>query len=82
MSSVRVCLVLGLLFGSAAALARPPERPPQPTTLRFDDPDLLEVELRRPADEILWVPSPIKHSRLIKVRQDFLPELIKSADDR
>jgi hypothetical protein len=82
MSSARVCLALGLLFVSAAAPARPPEQPPKPTNLRFDDPDLVEVPLLGPGDGPIYGRPPIKHSRLIKVRENFLPELLKSAEDR
>jgi hypothetical protein len=74
--------LLALLLVSAAAPAKPPEHPQKPTSFRFDDPDLIEVPLLGPDDGPITARPPIKHSRLIQVRENFLPELIKSAEDR
>jgi hypothetical protein len=81
-----VCLGLGLLLG-APALARPEkERPreeatyPTRTHYEFDD-DLVEGGLENPDGTIVGTRLPAKHTSLIKLRNDFVPELIKSAED-
>jgi hypothetical protein len=50
------------------------------TVYDFDD-DLVEGELQRPDGEFIDTRRKAKHSTLIKIRQDFIPEMLKSAED-
>lgn len=50
------------------------------TRYDFDD-DLVEGELQRPDDELIEGSRRAKHSSLIKIREHFIPELLKSAED-
>jgi hypothetical protein len=50
------------------------------TVYDFDD-DLVEGDLVRPDGEFVDTRKGAKHSSLIKIRQDFIPEMIKSAED-
>jgi hypothetical protein len=62
----------------AQANARPAPAPP-PTRFEFDN-DMVEGELLRPSEEMIRARNVAKHRSLIKVRTDFIPELIQSAD--
>jgi len=50
------------------------------TVYDFDD-DLVEGDLARPDQEIVGVKRQAKHSSLIKIREHFIPEMLKSAED-
>ena len=50
------------------------------TTYDFDD-DLVEGDLQRPDGELVAIKRKAKHSSLIKIREHFIPEMLKSADD-
>jgi hypothetical protein len=50
------------------------------TVYDFDD-DLVEGDLVRPDGEFIDTRKAAKHSSLIKVRADFIPEMLKSAED-
>ena len=50
------------------------------TVYDFDD-DLVEGELQRPDGEFIDTRRTAKHSSLIKIRKDFIPEMLKSAED-
>jgi hypothetical protein len=50
------------------------------TVYDFDD-DVVEGDLVRPDGEFVDTRKGAKHSSLIKIRQDFIPEMIKSAED-
>jgi hypothetical protein len=50
------------------------------TVYDFDD-DLVEGELQRPDGEYIDTQRKAKHSSLIKIRADFIPEMFKSAED-
>ena len=50
------------------------------TRYDFDD-DLVEGELQRPDGEYIDVRRQAKHSSLIKIRENFVPEMLKSAED-
>jgi hypothetical protein len=52
----------------------------QKTVYDFDD-DLVEGDLVRPDGEFIDTRKAAKHSSLIKVRADFIPEMLKSAED-
>ena len=50
------------------------------TKYDFDD-DNVEGDLVRPEGEMIGAAGKAKHSSLIKVRQHFIPEMLKSAED-
>lgn len=50
------------------------------TVYDFDD-DLVEGDLVRPDGEFIDTRKGAKHSSLIKIRENFIPEMIKSAED-
>jgi hypothetical protein len=50
------------------------------TVYDFDD-DLVEGELQRPDGEYIDTRRKAKHSTLIKIRENFIPEMLKSAED-
>jgi hypothetical protein len=73
--------------GIALAQAPDPERGGAPdvkykkkTVYDFDD-DLVEGELQRPDGEFVDTRRKAKHSSLIKIRENFIPEMLKSAED-
>ena len=86
-------LIAGLVIGSfltigGAAFAQPePARGDAPdvkykkkTVYDFDD-DVVEGELQRPDGEYIDTRRKAKHSSLIKIRENFVPEMLKSAED-
>lgn len=50
------------------------------TKYDFDD-DMVEGDLVRPEGEMIGSAGKAKHSSLIKIRQNFIPEMLKSAED-
>ena len=50
------------------------------TVYDFDD-DLVEGDLVRPDGEFIDTRKAAKHSSLIKIREHFIPEMLKSAED-
>jgi hypothetical protein len=52
----------------------------QKTVYDFDD-DVVEGDLVRPDGEFLGSRTAAKHSSLIKIRENFIPEMLKSAED-
>ena len=52
----------------------------QKTTYDFDD-DIVEGDLVRPDGEFVDSRKMAKHSSLIKIRENFIPEMLKSAED-
>ncbi|MBL9044037.1 MAG: adventurous gliding motility protein CglF [Myxococcales bacterium] len=51
----------------------------QKTTYDFDD-DTVEGDLVRPDGEMIDSRSKAKHSSLIKIRENFIPELLKGVE--
>ena len=86
MSRKLMALVFGatLMAGSGALLAQaPPAGETQyksKTVYDFDD-DTVEGDLVRPDGEFVDTRKGAKHSSLIKIRENFIPEMIKSAED-
>ncbi len=81
-----LCLGSFLLAGGLAS-AQDPTRGDAPdvvykkkTVYDFDD-DLVEGELQRPDGEFIDTQRQAKHSSLIKIRENFIPEMLKSAED-
>ena len=89
-STARTGAAIALLFAPAtvSAQAPPAGAPPaggdvsykQKTVYDFDD-DLVEGDLVRPDGEFIDTRKAAKHSSLIKIRPDFIPEMLKSAED-
>jgi hypothetical protein len=52
----------------------------QKTVYDFDD-DVVEGDLVRPDGEFVDSRKAAKHSSLIKIRENFIPEMLKSAED-
>ncbi len=50
------------------------------TVYDFDD-DVVEGDLVRPEGELVGSKTGTKHSTLIKIRDTFVPEMLKSAED-
>jgi hypothetical protein len=50
------------------------------TVYDFDD-DVVEGELQRPDGEYIDSQRKAKHSSLIKIRENFIPEMLKSAEN-
>jgi hypothetical protein len=50
------------------------------TKYDFDD-DMVEGDLVKPDGEMVGSTGKAKHSSLIKIRQNFIPEMLKSAED-
>ena len=50
------------------------------TVYDFDD-DVVEGDLVRPEGELVGGKTNTKHSSLIKIRDTFVPEMLKSAED-
>lgn len=50
------------------------------TVYDFDD-DVVEGDLQRPDGELVAIKRKAKHSSLIKIREHFIPEMLKSAED-
>jgi hypothetical protein len=85
-------VVTGVLFGGGLALAQAPGAPggamgdganvtyKKKTVYDFDD-DVVEGELQRPDGEYIDTRRKAKHSSLIKIRENFIPEMLKSAED-
>ena len=73
-------LFTGLLLSSAAFAAPDAVEYKKETKYDFDD-DNVEGDLVRPEGEMIGSAGKAKHSSLIKVRQHFIPEMLKSAED-
>ncbi len=50
------------------------------TSYDFED-DLVEGDLLKPEGEVLGSRAKTKHSSLIKIRENFIPEMLKSVND-
>jgi len=84
-------LAVALLGAAPADAQQKDKKPPpkadatQPAAQRvknYDfDADLVEGELVRPDGEIRTARKFAEHGSLIKVRADFVPEIVKSAED-
>jgi hypothetical protein len=76
-----------LLAGSGVAFAQAKAPPAggdvqykSKTVYDFDD-DTVEGDLVRPDGDFVDTRKGAKHSSLIKIRENFIPEMIKSAED-
>lgn len=77
-------LMVGLFLAAAGTAMAQGESPDikykKKTVYDFDD-DLVEGELQRPDGEYIDTRRKAKHSSLIKIRENFIPEMLKSAED-
>jgi hypothetical protein len=75
-----VCLLVLLVATTAWARPRPsPTPPPRAQRMEFDDDEVNGTLLGPEGDPVPGKP-PIGHPSLIRVRQTFVPELLRSAD--
>ncbi|MCB9555096.1 MAG: adventurous gliding motility protein CglF [Deltaproteobacteria bacterium] len=77
--------VFAIFLSGASGLVFAQGEPPKVTYKKktiydFDD-DLVEGELQRPDGEYIDTRRKAKHSSLIKIREHFIPEMLKSAED-
>ena len=97
MKLIAAIAVLILVGGSALAQQQPQQKPaaqPAPaaggddnntaykakTVYDFED-DTVEGDLQRPDGELVDSMRKVKHSSLIEIRKDFIPEMLKSLED-
>lgn len=81
-------VLCGFIFGGTIALAQAPAGGAaapsvsykKKTVYDFDD-DIVEGELMRPDGEFIDTRRSARHSSLIKIRKNFIPEMLKSAED-
>jgi hypothetical protein len=70
----------GVAFAQAKPAAGGDVQYKSKTVYDFDD-DTVEGDLVRPDGEFVDTRKGAKHSSLIKIRENFIPEMIKSAED-
>ena len=73
-----ICLALALVFAAPTAWAE--EVIDNTTEYNFDD-DIVEGDLVRPDGEMAVARSGGRRSSLIRVREHFIPEMLKSVED-
>ena len=78
--SLAVLSVLGIGVAVRPAFAADDVQYKKETKYDFDD-DMVEGDLVRPEGEMIGSAGKAKHSSLIKIRQNFIPEMLKSAED-
>jgi hypothetical protein len=77
---------LGTAFAQNKATAKPAAAGEENTTYKaktvydFED-DTVEGDLQRPDGELVDSMRKVKHSSLIEIRKDFIPEMLKSLED-
>lgn len=74
-----VAIVLGFSLGGVVSPAAAQD-PAGETTYDFDD-DLVSGDLVRPDGEVLNVRRRGRRSSLIRIREHFVPEMLKSVED-
>jgi hypothetical protein len=83
---IALVVLFGFVLGGTVALAQdergaaPDVKYKKKTVYDFDD-DVVEGELMRPDGEYIDTQRKAKHSSLIKIRENFIPEMLKSAED-
>ena len=76
----------GTAFAQNKATAKPAAGGDENTTYKaktvydFED-DTVEGDLQRPDGELVDSMRKVKHSSLIEIRKDFIPEMLKSLED-
>jgi len=82
-----------VMLTGGVAMAQPAAKPAGPagggddnvqykakTVYDFED-DMVEGDLQRPDGELVDSIRKVKHSSLIEIRKDFIPEMLKSLED-
>ena len=70
------------LLGVSAGQASAQPKEPKAKVKEYDfSKDTIEGDILRPDGTDVTVLSGMKHSSLIKIRQHFIPEILKSAED-
>jgi hypothetical protein len=89
MKLIAAIAVVMLTGGAGVALAQQKPAKPQgedgvsykaKTVYDFED-DTVEGDLQRPDGELVDSMRKVKHSSLIEIRKDFIPEMLKSLED-
>jgi len=75
-----ILAMFGLMALGAAPAAAQDSGAEEATTYDFDD-DLVTGDLVRPDGELLQVRRGGQRSSLIRIRENFVPELLKSVED-
>jgi hypothetical protein len=70
----------GVAFAQDAGAPAPKVEYKKKTSYDFED-DVVEGELVKPEGDFVGVRTRSKHSSLIKIRQDFVQEMVKSVND-
>ena len=79
---VIVCVVLGLTAAGSGAFAQGKGAAPAGKVKVYDfSGDTIEGDLVKPEGSTVDARDFAKHSSLIRIRKDFIPEIIKSAED-
>lgn len=73
-------VTVGYAASAWAQGASPSVKYKKKTVYDFDD-DVVEGELQRPDGEYIDTRRKAKHSSLIKIRENFIPEMLKSAEN-
>lgn len=79
-AGVALLTASGVVFAQAKADGNDNVQYKSKTVYDFDD-DVVEGDLVRPDGEFVDTRKGAKHSSLIKIRENFIPEMIKSAED-
>ena len=74
-----VALLLGVAL-AAPAYAQPKDKPKKVKTYDFSGDDL-EGDLIKPDGDFIDTRKFAKHTSLIRIRKDFIKEILKSAED-
>lgn len=84
MKKLQMAVTFGFLFGAATFLSGTSRAAAQDggetTTYDFDD-DLVQGDLVRPDGEMLNVRRRGRRASLIRVREHFIPEMLKSVEN-
>jgi hypothetical protein len=79
---VLAAVVVTILFGAGTAAAQEAKGKDAPKVKVYDfSGDTIEGDLIRPEGSTVDARDFAKHSSLIRIRKDFIPEIIKSAED-
>jgi hypothetical protein len=83
MFKTALLMLLALPAGAKPTQPKPPPAEGARVQAHYDfDDDLVEGGVLSPDGVIVDSRRPIKHSSLIKIRDTFVPELLKSAEDQ
>ena len=78
--SLTVAFALTVAFGASGFVAQASAQDGEATTYDFED-DLVQGDLVRPDGELLNVRRRGRRASLIRVREHFIPEMLKSVEN-